>query len=513
MFYSFDGLIKEFLMRVPLRQLELVSSSSVNQARWQGKQISAQSMQGNRVPLLGQTQAFEPVDQIVSQQNQMKMNLIGQEAVGRDTSQGEAFFEFPDIQFASGSWLVEMPYSFRAQCKIGNKCMIKIIFEFPERKLIFLFFGFGLGTANYNEAMRFFPIVRLVGKPGRLPTAFPEGMIAKDLNLFLNRLGHFGYDYVTSPFLVERLDKLVVEESGVGADTDTVEIFGNFPSAGRPKLLGSSCWMGISWTQDALPGIPTVSLEANQGVVTGATGLLGIVTNLCAFDIPTKDLQNRRIQVEDETADLMRQSPDFSAQEVVYADNSLRLGKAYPFQESSQGGRLRKLFQPQQFLEATIVLDYLSIENTPHPRNHGINQTLQEFDWMIDTASALPAGMPLQCPFEVQLSTKSLKNNHSSKVSQPWILEGKCDFSDAFSHYTETILLVMFPRQANYRNHYKVSSSIMPTFLSLFCGDSPFFQDNFSIFPSPRIAPAAFPPALFFWLAALRRRRKIKSAP
>jgi hypothetical protein len=90
-----------------------------------------------------------------------------------------------------------------------------------------------------------------------------------------------------------------------------------------------------------------------------------------------------------------------------------------------------------------------------------------------------------------------LKNNHSSKVSQPWILEGKCDFSDAFSHYTETILLVMFPRQANYRNHYKVSSSIMPTFLSLFCGDSPFFQVQFVHPFAPRLRLF---PALSRWL-------------
>ena len=50
------------------------------------------------------------------------------------------------------------------------------------------------------------------------------------------------------------------------------------------------------------------------------------------------------------------------------------------------------------------------------------------------------------------------------------------DFSDTFAHYTETILLVMFPRQVNYCTNYKVSSSIMSTFLSLFWGDSPFFQ-------------------------------------
>ncbi len=84
--YSLEGLIKEFLMGIPLRKLELISSSRVNQTSGQGEQISAQSMQGSRVPLLRQAQAFEPVDQIVSEQNQMEMNLIGQEAVGRNVA-------------------------------------------------------------------------------------------------------------------------------------------------------------------------------------------------------------------------------------------------------------------------------------------------------------------------------------------------------------------------------------------------------------------------------------------
>jgi hypothetical protein len=41
---------------------------------------------------LRQTQTFEPIDQIVSQQNQMKMNLIGQKTVARNVAQREAFF-------------------------------------------------------------------------------------------------------------------------------------------------------------------------------------------------------------------------------------------------------------------------------------------------------------------------------------------------------------------------------------------------------------------------------------
>jgi len=40
-FYFVESLIKEFLMGIPLGQLELISSSSVNQTCRQGEQIPA----------------------------------------------------------------------------------------------------------------------------------------------------------------------------------------------------------------------------------------------------------------------------------------------------------------------------------------------------------------------------------------------------------------------------------------------------------------------------------------
>ena len=481
--YSSEDLMKEFLMGISLGQFELISSSGVNQTSRQSKQISAQSMQSSRTPFLRQAQAFEPVDQIVSQENQMEMNLIGQETVGGNTAQREAFLEFSDIQFASGSGLVEMPYVFRLQGEIGNKCMVKVILEFPERELIVFFLGVWFGTAHYDEAMRPVPVVRLISKLSCLPAAFSESMITKILNLFLNRPGHLGYDRVTNLFLVERLDEFVVEESRVGPDTNTIEIFGYFLLDSQPKRLSPGYRMGISGTQEAAPGIPGMPFEANQRMITGTPRLGGVVSNFGSFDFPAKYRQDGRIQIEDETAGRMRQAPDFPAQQIVHTDNALKLRQTYSLQEFSQGRRFREIFQSQQLLEATIVLDNPGIEDTSHPRDHRINHALQEFDWMINTASSLPSGMPLQYSFEAQLSTKPLENNHSSEVGQSLILEGKRDFSDTFAHYTKTLLLVMFPRQVNYRTNYKAFSSTIPTFLSIFCGDSPFFQDNVACLP------------------------------
>ncbi len=480
MLYFFEGLIKEFLMGIPLWQLELVSSSSVNQTSRQGKQISAQSVQGSRTPLLRQAQTFEPVDQVVAQENQMEMNLIGQEAVGRDTSQRKAFFELPDVQFASGPGLVEMPYVFRAQRKIGNKGMVKVILEFPERELVVFFLRFWFGAAHYDKPMRLVPVARLVSKPRCLPTTFPEDMITKVLNLFLNRLGHLGYDCVTNPFFVERLDKLVVVKPRVGADSDSIEVFGNLLSAVRPKHLSCACRMSVSRTQEAAPGIPGMSFEANQRVIAGASRLGGIVSHLGSFDIPAKDWQNSRIQIEDEAAGRMREIPDMSAQQVVHMDNTLQLRQTYSLQEFSQGRRLRKLLQTQQLLETTVVLDRPGVEDTAHSCNHRINHTLQEFYGMIPAVSAIPQNIGLKEPLQLQFSTKPLKNDHSSKVGQGLILEGECNISYPFGHPAQILLIVRFLQCMSDGDNYSVSSSIIPTFLIVNYGNSPFFQDNSS---------------------------------
>jgi len=469
-----DGLKKEFLMYVAWGHLDLVSASRMNQTSWQIEQFSAQSMQGSRAPLSWQTQAFEPVDQIVSEQNQMEMNPIGQETVGRDIAQRKAFFEFLDIQFASGSGLVEMPYAFWTQWKIGNKGVVKVILEFPERELIVFFFGFG--TADYDETMRPLPVVRLVSKPGYLPSVFPESMIAKALNLFLNGFGHFGNNYVTNLFLVERLDEFVVEEPRVGTNSDSVEVFGNLLSAGRPKRLSSACRMGISRTQEAMPGIAGMAFETNQGMITGTSRFGGVVSNLGSFDFPAKERQDSRIQIEDETAGRMRQAPDLPAQQIVNPDNSFQFQRIDALEEFSQGGRLGEILQSQQSLKTTVVMKNSRIGNTSHTSHHRINNRQNQLGRMVIATSVLPMDMSLEEPFQIQFSTKLVEKEHSAKVSKRWILEEKLEFSNTFSHLTDSVLIGRFLSYLFYEGYYTSFSSEIPILLSQKHKLLPFFQ-------------------------------------
>jgi len=133
--------------------------------------------------------------------------------------------------------------------------MIKVIFEFPKRELSCFFLVFGLGSVNYDKAMRFLLIVWLIDKASCLPTIFPESAIAKILCFFLNRFGHFGYNYITDSFFVEWFDELMVEESGVRTNSNSVKIFGNFPLNSQPEHLNSGYRMGVTRTQKSMSGI------------------------------------------------------------------------------------------------------------------------------------------------------------------------------------------------------------------------------------------------------------------
>jgi len=482
MFYFLDSLIEELLVDITRRQFELISVSRINQSGRQDQQFSAQSLQGSVTPLFWQTKSFEPIDQIVTQEYQMKVDLIGQETVGRYIPQGKAFFEFPDIQFAAGSGFVKMPHVFWAQWKVGNKCMVEVILEFPKRKLVFFFFDFGFGTANYNETVRSFPIPRLITELGCLPTPCLESMITKSLNLFLDRLGHLDHNHVTNPFLVERFDKLVVVESGIGSDTDTVDIFGNLAFDNRPEFLGSGNWMDIPWTQHTRPCVSAVSFETNQRMIAGTSRLSGIVSNFGSFDFPAKDWQDGGIQIEDETAGCVWQIPDFLMQEVVNLDNIFQFPNSQAFQESPQGRRLGELLESQQTLKAVVVMKNSSAGDAFHASYHSIKNSQNQVGWMVEGLSSFPVNIPLQDMFEIQFSTESLKKEHSAIVGQSGILEEKIDISDTLSHLTN-----MHPVGAFLAEHIdwldcNSFSSEIPILLSQKHKFLAFFQDEISSF-------------------------------
>ena len=172
--------LKEYLfVNILRRQSENVSvSAGVYQTTRQRQQVCTYGRQSSRGPFACQGQSPEPVYQIVGQENQMEVNLVGQEAVGWDTAQRQTSFEFANVQFASCSFLVVIPDGRRLQWKIADHHVITIIFQIPESQLRLLLLALRTWPTDNEELMWLLPIVWLVGKLCGLPrTILSEGTI------------------------------------------------------------------------------------------------------------------------------------------------------------------------------------------------------------------------------------------------------------------------------------------------------------------------------------------------
>ena len=101
--------------------------AGAQQLRGHQKDLVAQGRQRGALKLRRQTKPLEPVDQIVSQQQQMKISLVGQEVMRRNLAQVITALEFANDPFHARSAVVEAPQIQWLQRQIGYKYLIKIL--------------------------------------------------------------------------------------------------------------------------------------------------------------------------------------------------------------------------------------------------------------------------------------------------------------------------------------------------------------------------------------------------
>jgi hypothetical protein len=89
-------------------------------------------------------------------------------------------------------------------------------------------FGVFLGerTADDYKTMELLPPERFVEKFGCSPVLL-EPVIPKGSYFPSDRTGHLGYDDIANPLLIQRLDKFVIEKTGIGSYSDPVDARGN----------------------------------------------------------------------------------------------------------------------------------------------------------------------------------------------------------------------------------------------------------------------------------------------
>jgi hypothetical protein len=156
----------------------------------------------------------------------MEIELIGLKTVGRNLGQSITFFQLPDSDFDCCPGSIEIPNLFCSEREIGYKDLIAVAFQSEKRQLFGVFLG--EGAADYYKTMRFLPPERFVEKLGCSPV-FLEPVITKIPYFVFDRTSHLGYDDIANAFLVQRLDKFVIEETRIGPYPDPINARGNFP--------------------------------------------------------------------------------------------------------------------------------------------------------------------------------------------------------------------------------------------------------------------------------------------
>jgi hypothetical protein len=156
----------------------------------------------------------------------MEIELIGLKIVGWNLGQSVTFFQFPDNDLDCCPGPIKIPNLFCSEREIGDKDLIAVTFQSEKRQLFGVFLG--ERAADDYKTMRLFPPERFVKKFGCSPVLL-EPVITKHPDFVSDRTGHLGYDDIANPLLIQRLDKFVIEKTGIGSYPDTINAWGNFP--------------------------------------------------------------------------------------------------------------------------------------------------------------------------------------------------------------------------------------------------------------------------------------------
>ena len=182
--------------------------------------------------------------------------------------------------------------------------------------------------------------------------------------------------------------------------------------------------------------ILSVSIEDQHRMVTGTPVFLGIVPHPSPLDCKAIQRKHCGIHVQDETGSWFGNRSQFVAQEVVDFRDSFELFGTDTFQKIPQGCFGWETIQSQKSLERAIVRKNPGVRNSFETSDHSINQTQQEFRSLVSVVPPLPGNVALEQTLQIQFSTKLLKKDHTSVVSDGSFLEGNFDFLETFCHLT-----------------------------------------------------------------------------
>lgn len=188
----------------------------------------------------------------------MEIELVGLETVGWNLGQSITLFQFPDNDLDRCPGPIKIPNLFCSEREIGDKDLIAVTLQSEKRQLFGVFLG--ERAADDYKTMRLLPTERFVGKFGCSPVLL-EPVITKGSYFLSDRMGYLGYDDIANPLLIQRLDKFVIEKTGIGSYSDPVDVWGNLSQTFFEEFWRTRSGINVSRSQETMPKVSGMIFE------------------------------------------------------------------------------------------------------------------------------------------------------------------------------------------------------------------------------------------------------------
>lgn len=435
--YLFQSFEKQFLMGIADRQPDRWDSLRTNQFARNRQKVAANRLKRTAVVRFGKTKAFEPVQEIVSEADQMKISDIGFPDSRRDFAQAVGLFEFPNYEFRFGPVVVEAPDPVRGQSEIGDDRLISESLHLKKRKLPARFFGYG--TPNDDKTFCRFPALGLVAEFGSEDLA-RNSMEAKTAEPGFHRLGEFRHDRVGSPSFLEKFDDLVIEECVVGADANLLDRRRDLQESALQKFEGHACRVDVARMKAAFPNISCDPFETKQWMVRRPSSFLRVVSHLGPL-LSAVNGQYRRIQIEENLAGRTNHSSD---QPVVKSDKRFQPLVSKPDEKPSQSRRIGIAFESCQVAEDAIAFEDACCVDSSQTDKDGIQKGQDRFACRVAIVALFETDIPSQKFSEFDFLEEILNEKESTEMSQILAGERKTQIFGSVGHCNKTPLKVLF---------------------------------------------------------------------
>ena len=304
------------------------------------------------MPIERQAETFEPVDQIVSEKNQVEIGLIGSPIFGGDFAQRIGFEEFSNNEFSRRSLIVETPKVQGLQREVGDDYMVGVASHLEEGKLPGRLFG--NETPYHDEALGRFPSPGLVFELGH-PESRKDFLVRKTPKVSLNRFGNSGHNGIEGGDFLKIFGNCMVVESRIGPCTDLSNPRRQLGDASLQNPDGVGSRMDIAREVDPFPDIACFSLETEKRLIRRASSLLGVEPHFGSLLLAI-DGQDFGIEVEDHRGEGIGLHQKMATESVVEVLEGSQTSGTEAFQKPPQGGRIWISGKTGQILEDTVLL-------------------------------------------------------------------------------------------------------------------------------------------------------------